>query len=114
MKKWDRDDDEDGFKQRAWAVERGRDKDREWRDRTERLIRSAEAKARNPKLRLDVAKPADWQVEALVKAGAWPRRVSAAEREWRGEFVPVLEQNQVQPKKRQDEIVFRPKHLRAS
>ena len=104
-------DDEDGFKQRAWAAERGRDKDREWLDRTERLIRSAEAKTRNQKLRLDVGKPAAWQVEALVKAGAWPRRMSAAEREWRCGAVPVLEQ-QVQPRKRQDEIVFRPKHLR--
>jgi hypothetical protein len=104
------DDDEDGFKQRAWAAERGRDKDREWRDRTERLIRSAEAKARNPKLHLDVDDPADWQVEALVKAGCWPRKRTQAEREWAG--VPVLEQRHV-PVKRQDEIVFRPKHLRA-
>ena len=104
--------DDDDFKQRAWKAERDRDKDRDWRDRTERLIRSAEAKARNPELHLDVDDPADWQVEALVKAGAWPRRVSKAEREWRGEFVPVLEQKHVQPRKRQDEIVFRPKHLR--
>lgn len=62
---------DDDFKWRAAAAERDRCFNRDWLDRTERLIQSAYQVARGERRHLDVDPPADWQLEALARKGEW-------------------------------------------
>ena len=94
---------DDDFKWRAAAAERDRCFNRDWLDRTERLIRPAYQVARGERRHLDVDPPADWQLEAHARKGEWK-----PEKPKRRQYLWDLPSVGGEP----SAVAFRPKHLR--